>query len=80
MIEEIVDGIWEDVGGRVWMKTRSDKEEIKHRWRIIIRKAIADNQGNMDIDTLTKMDTGCGDKLSHSSSQAMLEETAVMDR
>ena len=60
MIEDIVNGIWEDIlyeASDAW--DIADFEEVfKRRWRIIIRKAIAES----------------------SCSQAMLEETAVMDR
>ena len=59
MIEEIVNGIWEDIFGTSKHENEYTDDEIKCRWRIIIRKAISDNQ---------------------QSSQAMLEETAVMER
>ncbi|KKL94222.1 hypothetical protein LCGC14_1866840 [marine sediment metagenome] len=87
MIEQIIDGIWEDLNRRIGHSyihtlTKDKLKEINRSWRLIIRKAIAESSqdGNMDIDTLRKMDIGCGDKLSHSSSQAMLEETAAGKR
>ncbi len=63
MIEQIIDGIWEDLDRRIGHSyihtlTKDKLKEIKCRWRIIIRKAISES----------------------SCSQAMLEETAVMDR
>ena len=69
MIEEIVNGIWEDVSkwAGLCLDDLSDEiqDEIKRRWRIIIRKAIAES-------SCSQMELDC--------SQAMLEETAVMDR
>lgn len=59
MIEEIIDGIWEDMKSRNYLRILCDEEVLKKQWRIIIRKAIAESQ---------------------QSSQAMLEETAVMER
>ena len=63
MIEDIVNGIWEHVNKR-WFKISLGEEDIKCRWRIIIRKAIAGSQ-KLQVPK---------------SSQEMLEETAVMER
>lgn len=60
MIEEIIDGIWEDISKRVGYALTGlhGREAIKRSWRVIIHKAIDGSK----------------------SSQAMLEETAVMER
>lgn len=70
MIEDIVNGIWEDVWGDVISSVRynfpeSYEQDVKRRWRLIIRKAILES-------SCSQMELDC--------SQVMLEETAVMDR
>ncbi len=45
MIEEIVNGIWENVNESCFYT----EAEMKRLWRIIIRKAIAESQGNMNL-------------------------------
>ncbi len=50
MIEQIIDGIWEDViYGDIYKKSEYHQTDIieeatKRRWRLIIRKAIAESQ------------------------------------
>ncbi len=103
MIEQIIDGIWKDIevleivaGHRAIMVIDDYIEsDIKSRWRLIIRKAIAESQKHeSEFKTCICMDCGktikVMDQSSHlkecprsdcqQSSQAMLEETAVMDR
>ena len=42
MIEQIIDGILDDVYGTRYADTEIEVE-IKHRWRLIIRKAISES-------------------------------------
>ena len=75
MIEEIIDGIWEDIMSNSLL---FGEFEIKRRWRIIIRKAIAESQKSEPKDGWrVPWKEPCP---VHGSSQAMLEETAVMER
>ena len=96
MIEQIIDGIWEDIYGANF--EGRCVEEVRCRWRIIIRKAIAESQKNTvcqrgqpncflnskghDVEALYDEDYVESLNKLHSPtcSQAMLEETAVMDR
>ncbi len=88
MIEQIIDGIWEDLRKSLLDDDyNADDDEVKHRWRIIIRKAIAESQKEDFFDSLLQPsplkqveDTTTSDAIIYKSSQAMLEETAVMDR
>ncbi len=91
MIEQIIDGIWEDVKSHVtWINDRDGNiySATKCRWRLIIRKAIAESQKKkaipfaMGYEGGRRIGANIGKRRASrvSCSQAMLEETAVMDR
>ncbi len=80
MIEQIIDGIWKDLDGRGYfhgMNHTEKEKEMKTFWRLIIRKAIAENQEEKLELIYKRILDG---EIVPKSSQAMLEETAVMER
>lgn len=88
MIEEIVNGIWEDTV-ICWSYNESREEAIKRRWRVIILKAVSDTR-SLSVANIEKILSEFESvkliayrniqESKQQSSQAMLEETAVIGR